>query len=94
MCVSGQVPNCERCHECFFQWDNDINYLRRRISDLQLQISNLLEANFNNTSVDLIQMEFDLLIAELQQANDSFNSITLQESSVEQLHQMIINVSL
>lgn len=90
---AGQVPNCEQCHECFFQWDDVINDLRQGITDLQLRISNLTETYFNNTDENDIQMEINLLLTDLQEANDSLNTITLQESSVDELQQMIINVS-
>lgn len=87
------MPNCERCHECFFEWDIAINDLRQRIADLQLQIHNLTQTYFNNTDEENILMEINLLLVELQQANDSLNTITLQENSVDQIQQMIVNVS-
>ena len=93
MPYAGQVPNCERCHECFFEWDVIINDLRQRIADLQSQIRNLTQAYFNGTDEETISMEINYLLMDLWQANDSLNTISLRESSVDQIQQMIINVS-
>lgn len=93
MFATGQVPNCERCHECFFQWDDNIIVLRQRITGLQSQISNLTEVYFNGSDVDSIWIEISLILIDLQRANETLNSITLQERAVEELQQMIVNVS-
>ena len=92
MPYAGQVPDCERCHECFFQWDAIINVLRQRIADLQLQIRNLTQTYFNGTDEETISMEINYLLMDLWQANDSLNTITLRESSVDHIQQMIIRV--
>lgn len=89
----GQVPVCERCHDCFFQWDNIINDLRWRIADLHSQTISLTQLYFSNYTVDEILLETNQLLTDLQQANESLNTINLQESSLEQLQQTIINVS-
>lgn len=93
MPYAGQVPNCERCHECFFEWDAIINDLRQRIADLQSQIRNLTQTYFNSTDEETISMEINYLLMDLWQANDSLNAISLQESSVDEIQQMIISVS-
>jgi dihydroorotate dehydrogenase len=88
------VPVCERCHDCFFQWDDVINDLRQRIARLHSQTISLTQFYFDNYTVDEIVVEINQLLADLQQANESINTINLQESSLEQLQQIIINVSL
>ena len=90
---TGQVPDCERCHDCFFQLDDEINNLTRRISELQSEIDYLTEEYFNNTDTDIIMMEIDQLLADLEEINNTLNSFNLQESSLDELQQMIINVS-
>ena len=90
----GQVPSCERCHDCFFQWDDIINDLRRRIADLHSQTISLTQFYFSNYTVDEILLETNQLLADLQQANESLNTINLQENSLEELQLTIINVSL
>ena len=84
---TGQAP------ECFFHWNDEISELRRRISDLHVELDYLIVEYFNNTDEEFIMMEIDQLLDDLEQANDTLNSINLQESSVEELQQMIINVS-
>ena len=88
------MPVCERCHDCFFQWDNIINDLRQRIATLHLQTISLTQFYFDNYTVDEIILEINQLSTDLQQANESLNAINLQESSLEELQQTIINVSL
>ena len=88
------MPVCERCHDCFFQWDDIINDLRQRIVRLHSQTISLTQFYFGNYTVDEITLEVNQLLADLQQANESLNTINLQESSLEELQQTIINVSL
>ena len=88
------MPVCERCHDCFFQWDGIINELRQRIARLHSQTISLTQFYFDNYTVDEIIMETNQLLGDLQQANESLNTINVQESSLEELQQTIINVSL
>ena len=88
------MPVCERCHDCFFQWDDIINDLRQKIASLHSQTISLTQFYFDNYTVDEIILETNQLLADLQQANESLNTISLQESSLEELQQTIINVSL
>ena len=88
------MPVCERCHDCFFQWDDIINDLRQRIASLHSQTISLTQFYFDNHTVDEIVLDINQLLADLQQANESLNTISLQESSLKELQQTIINVSL
>lgn len=88
----GQVPECERCHDCFFQWVDVVSALMQNISNLRLQISSVLEENFNNTSVNDIEMEIELLLGDLEQGNMTLNSINIQLSSVDELQEAVYTV--
>ena len=91
---AGQVPDCERCQECFFNWDDIINDLRWRIANLHSHTIFLTQIYFSNYSVDEIFLETNLLLVDLQEANETLNTINLQESSPEELQRNILNVSL
>ena len=88
------MPVCERCHDCFFQWDDIIKNLRQRVAHFHSQTVSLTQFYFDNCTVDEIILEINQLLADLQQANESINTINLQESSLDELQQTIINVSL
>ena len=87
------MPVCERCHDCFFQWDDIINDLRQRVARLHSQTISLTQLYFDNYTVNEIILEINQLLADLQQANESLNTISLQESSLDELQQTVISVS-
>lgn len=80
--LPGRVPDCERCHECFFQWDDIVSNITNEISVLQTRVELLITLNYDGYTIAGIEMEVAFLLNQLSQANQSLNSITLQTSSV------------
>ena len=78
----GRVPDCERCQDCFFQWDDIISNITNEVSILQTRVELLITLNYDGYTIAGIEMEVISLLNQLSQANQSLNSITLQTSSV------------
>lgn len=81
----GQVPACEQCHECFFQWYNIIVELGNRISDLRVEISSLVTTYYNDYTLREIQTELDSIQTILNAANFTINTKMLEEADVVSL---------
>ena len=90
---SGQVPNCERCHDCYFQWYDIVNMLASRISDLRMQVQSLITTYYNGHTLESIQNEIDLLLSQLDNATVVINSITLNENDVAVLEMTLAQVT-
>ena len=89
----GRVPNCERCQDCFFQWPEVIGNLSLIVDNLQYQITSLILTYYNNHTVSSVETEIMMLLDQLILANQILNSITIQETDIDNLNQVLSYVS-
>lgn len=90
--ILGQVPNCERCHECYFQWYDITSELASRVSALFTNTQSLLTTYYNGHTMESIQREIDLLLGQLENATLTLGRITLSEGDITDLEQVIMQV--
>lgn len=91
---AGRVPDCERCHECFFQWHDVIGNLSVIVNGLQSQITSLISSYYNNHTANSVQTEITLLLDQLNLANQTLNEINIQETDIDNLNQVLAYVSI
>lgn len=89
---TGKVPDCERCHECFFQWHDIISSLLSDATALQASIEALITDNYNGYTVSAIESEVEKLLQQLVEANQSLSSITLQSEDIDDLERSLSEV--
>lgn len=90
---SGQVPNCERCHECYFQWNDILTNFSRRAEAAQTAIDQLLSTQYNGHTQESLRAELDSLRAQLEEVNRTLSNTSLEESDVAEVEQILIMAS-
>lgn len=90
----GQVPNCERCHDCYFQWFDIINNLTVRADSLQSTITRLITTYYNGHTEESLMAELVMLMEQLDQVNQTLSNITLEGSDVDVLEEILTRVCL
>ena len=91
---TGQVPDCIRCHECYFQWYDNITDMANRILDLRVRVDSFVTIYYNGHTLSTIQTELGTLTSVLENANTTINSMTLEESDVARLEASLAQVQL
>ena len=88
----GQVPNCERCHDCYFQWYDIIGSFTDRADSLQSSMDDLITTHYNGHTEESLEQEIDGLRTQLDQVNLTLSAITLEEADVEEIEMILIEV--
>ena len=89
----GKVPDCERCHECFHQWYDTISGIAGQVDTLQATVDTLIITNYNGYTVSSIEATIASLVQQLEEANHTLSTITLQASDVIMLEDMLTEVT-
>ena len=83
------MPNCEQCHDCYFQWFDIISNFTVRVDALQAQIQELLATYYNGHTAESLSGEVEELLTQLNDVNDTLNLVTLREGDVEELERSL-----
>lgn len=90
---TGQVPNCEPCHDCYFQWYDILVNFTARAERVQSAINELLTTQYNGHTEESVMAEIASLRTQLEQVNRTLTNLTLEESDIAELEQILIEVS-
>lgn len=88
----GQVPNCEPCHDCYFQWFYIIGNFTLQVEGLQSDIEQLITTYYNGHSEESLADEIERLRVQLDLVNQTLGSITLEEGDVAELETILMEV--
>ena len=55
---TGTAPNCSRCHDCFFSWNEIINDLSMNAGALLIRVQQVLDY-YKSSDVDYIENTVD-----------------------------------
>ena len=90
--LSGRIPDCEPCHECFHLWFVTITDIAEQVSNLQETVELLIIENYGNYTVAGIEEEVARLLEQLAIVNETLNNVTIQLSEVEELERILQEV--
>lgn len=88
----GRVPNCSRCHDCYFQWFDIIGNFSIQVEQLQENIERLITTYYDGHTEESLAGEIVRLWEQLDQVNLTLGSITLGEEDVDVLETILTQV--
>lgn len=89
----GRVPNCEPCHDCYFQWFYIVGNFTVQVESLEADIERLITTYYNGHTEESLVGEVARLRGQLDLVNQTLGSITLEEGDVEALEMLLMQVS-
>ena len=87
------MPDCTECHPCFLQWYYKIQDLSIRVAEQQSRVENLMNDYYNGYTVENIETHVQSLLDQLASTNDTLQSISLSTSTIQQLENILSEVT-
>ena len=86
------MPDCEPCHECYFQWFDLISYAAMRVSSLRARAELLTTTHYNGHNASSIEGALTAVLLQLETASSTLASITLNTTDIDRLGESLQQV--
>lgn len=90
---AGIAPNCTRCHQCFFLWNDILQGTRNNVTFLLNRIREVL-AFYDGFNVSEVENTVAAIQATVASISQSLNGIMPNESISSNVEMMLMEVSL